>query len=89
MSDYTPTTEEVRENYSRSFTWGRSDPARVEFFDRWLNEERAKVWDAALRHVQKLSDPARTINILPDRELITLGDVFQAWDENPYRKDTP
>lgn len=62
---------------------------RRKAFHRWLNGERAKVWDDALNHIQELSDPASSINILPDRELITLGDVDQARVENPYRKDTP
>ena len=52
MSDYTPTTEEVREGYS---SWGIApdenlwqerlllDKHRAEF-DRWLNAERARIW---------------------------------------------
>lgn len=56
-----------------------------EQFDRWLAEERAKVWLEALQHVQRLSDPAYTVSLPPGREIITLPDVYQAMAENPYR----
>ena len=40
MSDYTPTTEDVREAYA---SWSDAYPE----FDRWLAEVKAQVWDEA------------------------------------------
>lgn len=48
---------------------------------------QAEAWNEALAHVERLSDPASTINIYPERELITLADVTQAREENPYTKE--
>lgn len=61
-------------------------------WDKWLAEytrqQREEAWNEALKYVQDLSDPAHTIVIFPDRELITLGDVYQAQDDNPYRAES-
>ena len=43
MSDYTPTTEEVRRSWERPY-W---EPSRGKEFDRWLAEVKAQVWDDA------------------------------------------
>ena len=40
MSDYTPTTDEVREGYGYYL-----NPTRLAEFDRWLAGELAKAWD--------------------------------------------
>ena len=56
-------------------------------FDRWLRTVKAEAWNEALAHVERLSDPASTIYIYPERELITLADVAQAREENPYTKE--
>jgi len=42
VSDYTPTTEEVRNSYA---SWSDAYPE----FDRWLAEVKAQVWDEAER----------------------------------------
>lgn len=84
MSDYTPSTGQARLHYVFSNRW---DPGRGESFDRWLRAVKAEAWNEALTHVERLSDPASTINIYPDRELITLADVTQAREENPYTKE--
>lgn len=42
MSDYTPTTEEVRKAWA---DWVTSDWLATEQFDRWLAEVRADIWD--------------------------------------------
>lgn len=89
---YTPSTEEVAEAYwAVSGEPSRDSEASQEFY-RWLAEytrqQREEAWDEALKYVNDLSDPAYTINIFPDRELITLGDVYQAQDENPYRSES-
>ena len=45
---YTPTTEEVRENYGwngpDSYIKSNREASRAEF-DRWLNKVKAEVWD--------------------------------------------
>ena len=57
----------------------------------WLFEHDRQVaeraWDEAITHVERLSDPASTIYISSERELITLADVTQAREENPYTKE--
>ena len=71
MSDYTPTTKEVRNRYPRS----HYKYIGVEFaeFDRWLNARLAEAWDEGCRMgwhqaMSYASDPV----CQPDR--------------NPYRK---
>ena len=46
MSDYTPTTEQVREQYSREQPphIGTVSEKRAEF-DRWLDAVKAEAWD--------------------------------------------
>ena len=39
MTDYTPTTEEVRDKYA---SWSDAYPE----FDRWLAEVKAQAWEA-------------------------------------------
>lgn len=56
MSEYTPTTKEVRENYARSLIWpAQADPARAAFFDRWLAAHDAEV-RAGVQGSAKLSE---------------------------------
>lgn len=38
MTNYTPSTEDVRERFTREMPLGSE-------FDRWLAQERAKAWD--------------------------------------------
>lgn len=46
MSEYTPTTDEVRASYSWDRVYGSDDrdESRIEF-DRWLAQVKAEVWD--------------------------------------------
>ena len=49
MSDYTPTTEEIRDEYALgSFRCECEDcrRPRAERFDRWLASVKAEAWDA-------------------------------------------
>ena len=70
MTDYTPTTEEVRQNwqgygYTRDSQLGR---IKGEDFDRWLAEVKAEAWLEGARSVGEDEFP------------------FREWDEvNPYR----
>lgn len=45
MSEYTPTTEEVRDSYDYQFTLGMNDISQIAEFDRWLAQVKAQVWD--------------------------------------------
>lgn len=45
MSDYTPPTEQVREEYATRMA-PHLDEARREAFDRWLEQVKAEAWDA-------------------------------------------
>ena len=76
MSNYTPTTEEVRDEYSfHCEGWcercGKSDDVAYLFheaeFDRWLAEIRAQVWEEGWHTGNKDSDGLQpTVN--PYRE---------------------
>lgn len=49
MSDYTPTTDEVREDFAYPWEAHKQDrPARLAAFDRWLAQHDAKVRTATL-----------------------------------------
>lgn len=75
MSDYTPTTEEVRLEYM-AVRWGKNDTvsfdARAEF-DRWLAARDAEV--AAKAYERAILD----VGLNPDL-------ANQLLDTNPYRK---
>ena len=45
MSNHTPTTERVREEYATRMA-PHLDHARAEAFDRWLANVKAEAWDA-------------------------------------------
>ena len=48
MSDYTPTTEEVRQGYVSLSKLNLKDPYHAivsEWFDRWLAEVKAQAWE--------------------------------------------
>lgn len=49
MTEYTPTTEEVRYAYGigRNETWLDDGSKPLPQFDRWLEAERARIWDEA------------------------------------------
>ena len=79
MSDYTPSTDEVRDRYA----WGRSDVGYVSYdeaeaeFNQWLAEHDAKVKADALRDAAEAwaedpesvdsETPADTRNWMRDR----------------------
>ena len=56
MSDYTPTTEEVRKNYwvgtafSKNAMRTADKILEYEAFDRWLAEVKADAWDEGWLH---------------------------------------
>ena len=70
MTDFTPTTESVREAY----TYGRTtcgccvydDPAAMADFDRWLNEVRAE----AIRSVARLTKHQ-------EHPFVSVGDILE------------
>lgn len=63
MSEYTPTTEEVRDSYDYQFTLGMSDISRIAEFDRWLAEHdrvvKSKAWAEGFAEGQWVSNPYR------------------------------
>ena len=63
MSDYTPTTEEVRNRYlSEVFPEDEAE------FDRWLSQVKAAVWDEAIEAQLETQSAVRgiTIQIAPN-----------------------
>ena len=76
MTDYTPTTEEVRKAYLSlrgGMTWyeGKADAIDAQF-DRWLAEVKREVWDDAVNQV--------IATVRCDSEDVT-------WvNKNPYRQ---
>ena len=93
MSDYTPTTEEVRDafairkwdnfqrNYPNSHDKTERDAER-ERFDRWLAQVKAEAWDEAYR--QGIEDE-RTAEEL--QVGIGLGGYAPANRSNPHREE--
>ena len=52
MSDYTPTTEEVRNSYA---SWSDAYPE----FDRWLAEVKAEAWEEGAIATAMYFDPPK------------------------------
>lgn len=81
MTEYTPTTEEVRAQWGNAVDYHRSPQQRLRGFDRWLSElirkEREEAWDAG--HMQGISD----------RDAATLEGSYWVvpFTDNPYRKE--
>lgn len=70
MSDYTPTTEEVRAGYSTA----TYDDAKAETeFDRWLAEIKAQAWQEGIE--------AFDVAITKD-----VDDPWSQLPDNPYRQ---
>lgn len=80
---------------------GRVDPETIalgyEYFDRWLNEERAKAWDLARSEVRSIPSWYNTETGKGGFDLQPLGPytsseegawdaVMEILDQNPYRK---
>ena len=82
MTDYTPTTEEVRGH----FIYGVDDlsatntEARTAEFDRWLAAHDAEVREQAAQRVQAMRQPslARDFNGNPFPSMIELGTAIRA-----------
>lgn len=89
MSEYTPTREDIVNTllnvWCLAMTENEAKRSVREFFDEHDRQVAERVWLEALQHVQRLSDPARTTSLPPDRGILTLPDVYQAMAENPYR----
>ena len=49
MSEYTPTTEEVRKGYAGALYLSEVPRDRSEEFDRWLAEVKEQAWDEGFR----------------------------------------
>lgn len=77
MSQYTPTTEQIKDAYRRDRVWEVHNGGKIYAaeFDRWLDSVKADAWDEGYRdgHNDGLSDGHPLGN---DREP----------EENPYRK---
>lgn len=98
MTEYTPTTEEVRNDYR--FSIKRPDICGKDFgfeFDRWLNEIRAEAWDAAWREIRMIPHWWNTEDQYGEFDLQPLGPdetseqgafmaVREVMLDNPYRK---
>lgn len=106
--DYTPTTDDVQFSYAmhealapvRMGVRDRGDKLgpSLDAFDRWLNEERAKVWEqvrAEIRMLPSWYDPETGKGgfdlqpLGPDEssEEGAWNAIMAILDKNPYRKD--
>lgn len=89
MSDYTPTTNAVRNAYMIHIFDGvqhRDIGLSMAEFDRWLAEAKAAAWDEAIDHAWELSDPASAVVDTSDlKPVCTESDMQQAKRENPHR----
>ena len=74
MTDYTPTTEEVRKGYAGALYLSDVPRDRSEEFDRWLTEVKREVWDEAVNQV--------IATVRCDSEDITW------FNKNPYRQES-
>lgn len=102
MREYTPITSDVKSKYEyvRSGFW-RDDPRPFsEEFDRWLNEERAKVWDELRSEIRMLPSwynpetgkggfDLQPLDPDASSEEGAWNAVMEILDENPYRKEKP
>ena len=75
MSDYTPTTSEVREDFAYPMEGFYQDrPARLAAFDRWLANERAEAYDEGYA---------------ANGQPTLVGELPIEYDhDNPYREET-
>lgn len=98
MTEYTPTTEEVRAGYVVSATLNhtRQIGQVINEFDRWLNEIRAEAWDSAWREIRAIPRWWNTDDQYGEFDLQPLGPdetseqgafmaVREVMLENPYR----
>lgn len=84
MSDYRPTTQEVRTSYGAAVTFPTmSLPERRRAFDRWLEQVKAEAWEEGYR--QGIEDE-RTAEALQVN--IGLGGYATPNRTNPYRQET-
>lgn len=74
MSDRTPTTERVREEYATRMA-PHLDHARAIEFDQWLTEVKAEAWNEGY-----ISGHSRAMRRMSDEPNVEPG-------TNPYRKD--
>lgn len=77
MSDYRPTTQEVRTSYGAAVTFPTmSLPERRRAFDRWLEQVKAEAWEEGKRAGLRQSDWEH-------------GDTATQYiATNPYRQET-
>lgn len=85
MSEYTPTTDDVREDFA--FPWSVDQigdrSARVAAFDRWLASVKAEAWDERDRATATYDGPDG------GHEYDCMGweDCYCGHYPNPYRED--
>jgi hypothetical protein len=71
MSDYTPTTEEMRKAYARyPGDWIRANREARKQFDRWLAEVKAQAWEEGNKQAHQDID----------------GEWPTSYTSNPYRE---
>lgn len=102
MSEYTPTTEEVRASYLSALT--HNHPMNVgeviAEFDRWLEQVKAEAWEEGKRSGLRQSDwehgdtPRQYIAVNPYRQeqAEMNSDLAEAWDEGAetaWNRSTP
>lgn len=80
MSEYTPTTNEVREQWGNAVDYYRSPQQRLPGFDRWLSElirkEREEAWDEGFQGCAEWYE-------------IHHWQHTEVFEDNPYRKGQP
>lgn len=102
MTDYTPTTEEVRKQYANGASgWNRARSTAEKDFKRWLAEElrkaKAEAWEHARRELRAIPHWWNTEDQHGEFDLQPLGPdktseqgafmhVKQIMDNNPYRQ---
>jgi len=80
MSDYTPSTEQVREAYATRMSPAQ-DTLRRPMFDRWLASVKAEAWEQGKR-----AEETAWIHVL-DGHPVEEGDMCdQCPTDNPYRE---
>lgn len=81
MSDYTPTTDELREWYVRRDRTGRSSRKEYEAeFDRWLAQERARAKVQVLRDAIEHIDSCGLSAYATNEVVLWLRDVADYWE---------
>jgi hypothetical protein len=93
MSDYTPTTEEIRDYVGEGGEprpWiapdddAEKEAARLAAFDRWLRTERANAWDAGVAMALEAARPSTTMNDYDGWREITCAESSEIRNAAPH-----